>query len=301
MRFATCITENGYRWGVVASADDLLLVPTDGPFPASLAALIEQGPDAARDAGQRLYDGAGERMPRASVRLAAPIPQPRRNVICLGLNYRAHAEESMKAKGREVRLPEHPVVFTKAPGTVSGPYDDVVLDPRVTTQADWEVELAVVLGRRLQHASAAEAQRAIFGYTVVNDLTARDLQFRHKQFFLGKSVDGFCPMGPWIVTADAINDPQSLALTCRVNEETMQSGNTSDQIFGVVDTLVRLSSVMTLEPGDILATGTPEGVGFARQPPRFLAPGDVVECEIEGVGRIRNSLVAPKNTQSGER
>ncbi|MGD8710797.1 MAG: fumarylacetoacetate hydrolase family protein, partial [Ectothiorhodospiraceae bacterium] len=215
------------------------------------------------------------------------------NVMCLGLNYAAHAEESLRTKGSDLALPEHPVVFTKAVTSVTGPHSDVVLDPQVTTQADWEVELAVVIGRRARHVSRYDALSCVLGYTVVNDLSARDLQFRHKQFFVGKSVEGFCPMGPWIVTADEIDDPQNLDLWCRVNGVEKQAGNTQDQIFGIADTISRLSRSMTLEPGDIIATGTPDGVGFARQPPEFLAPGDVVECEVQGVGVIRNRMIAP--------
>lgn len=292
MRFATCLFEGTTRWGVL-DGERLLLAPQRDDQPDSLADVVEGGLAAALETGARLVDESREAVEQDAVDWLAPLPHPRRNIFCLGLNYSAHAAESLRAKGREPQLPEHPVVFTKATGTVSGPDADIVLDPRVTEQADWEVELAVVLGAPLRHATPQQARDAIFGYSVVNDLSARDLQFRHKQFFLGKSVDDFCPMGPVIVSADEIPDPQALTLTCHVNGKLMQEGHTADQIFPVVETLVRLSGILTLEAGDIIATGTPEGVGFARRPPVYLQVGDVVECAIPEIGTLRNRMVPP--------
>ncbi|HKJ94139.1 MAG TPA: fumarylacetoacetate hydrolase family protein [Gammaproteobacteria bacterium] len=294
MRFASCLVDSRPRWGVIVD-DDIHLCPLNTELPDDVVALITLGPDRAAEIGERLAT-TGESRPLSTVTLTAPIPRPRKNIICLGLNYAAHAEESLRAKGRTAELPEDPVVFTKSVGSVNGPYGDILLDPEVTEQLDWEVELGVVIGQRAHKVDAAGARAAIFGYTVINDVSARDLQFRHKQFFMGKSLDGACPMGPWLVTADEIPDPQQLALACRVNGESKQQGNTSDQIFGVVDTVRRLSAVMTLEPGDIIATGTPDGVGFARTPPEFLHAGDVVECDIESIGVIRNRIVAPVRT-----
>lgn len=211
--------------------------------------------------------------------------------MCLGLNYAAHARESLTTKGLDWDVPEYPVVFTKAVTSVTGPNSTVELDPTVTAQLDWEAELAVIVGRRGRKIPEQNALDYVFGYTVVNDLSARDLQSRHKQFFLGKSLDGCCPMGPWIVTADEIPDPQSLDVGCRVNGVVKQAGNTSMQIFSVARTLAILSLGMTLEPGDIISTGTPEGVGFARKPPEFLRAGDVVECSVAGIGTLRNTVV----------
>jgi 2-keto-4-pentenoate hydratase/2-oxohepta-3-ene-1,7-dioic acid hydratase in catechol pathway len=230
-------------------------------------------------------------LPLDETQLLAPLSQPRRNIICLGLNYTEHAKESAAARGREAKLPTIPLFFTKATNTVNGPYATIPLDPAVSTQIDWEVELAVIIGRRGKNISAAEAMDYVFGYTVINDISARDLQTAHGgQFFKGKSLDGTCPMGPWIVTADEIPNPHALTLRCRVNGVIKQESTTAHMLFNIPTTIEFLSRGMTLEPGDVLATGTPSGVGFARTPPEFLKPGDIVECEVEGVGMIRNTV-----------
>ncbi|BAU57466.1 fumarylacetoacetate hydrolase family protein [Halorhodospira halochloris] len=222
----------------------------------------------------------------------APIPYPRRNIICLGMNYAEHAEESLRAKGRELELPEYPVLFTKATTAVIGPYSDIVLDEQVTQQLDWEVELALIIGKGGRYIAKERAFDHIFGYTVVNDLSARDLQFRHKQFFLGKSMDGSCPMGPWITTADQLHDPHNLTVRSYVNDQLKQDGNTRDMVFRIPEIIATLANVMTLQAGDIIATGTPSGVGFARQPPEYLQPGDITRCYIEGLGEIANRIVS---------
>lgn len=276
-------------WGVVLG--EQLKIAGGTAYPASVLQLLEQ-PEPAAVLAQLQADPAAPSLPLAELELLAPIPRPRKNIICLGLNYAEHARESLQTKGLAVELPEHPVVFTKNVTAVTGPYADVPLQSDITQQFDWEAELAIVIGRGGRHISEADALAHVFGYTIVNDLTARDLQRRHKQFFLGKSLDGSCPIGPWIVTADEIPDPQNLDVRCWVNSVLKQDGNTSQQIFTVARTISLLSQSMTLEPGDIISTGTPEGVGFARQPPEFLTVGDVVECEISGIGRIRNRIVA---------
>lgn len=224
----------------------------------------------------------------ADVELMAPFPVPRRNVICLGLNYADHAEEAFRASGKEAALPRHPVVFTKATTSVTGPDSTIALEPQVTEQLDWEVELGVVMARGGRHISREQALSHVLGYTIINDLSARDIQFRHKQFFLGKSLDGSCPMGPWITTADEIPDPQALDITCRVNGVVKQQSNTSAMVFDVAETIHVLSTIFRLLPGDIIATGTPAGVGFARTPPEYIRAGDLVECEIPGLGVLRN-------------
>lgn len=290
MQYTTIADGLTSRWGVIRD-EFVYLAPVDPDWPASILALVTAGGDAAAVYGQRLMDGAGERRLLGEVTVAAPIPRPPRNIMCLGLNYAEHARESQQTKGQAVELPQHPVVFTKATSSINGPFADISLDAAVTDQLDWEVELAVVIGRGGRHIPAARAMEHVFGYTVINDISARDLQFRHKQFFLGKSLDGACPMGPVIVSADSIPDPHDLALWCDVNGERQQSGHTSDQIFRIPETIARLSTVMTLEPGDIIATGTPAGVGFAQDPPRFLQPGDVVECGVDGIGSLRNRIV----------
>lgn len=230
-------------------------------------------------------------LPYQPADLLAPLPEPRRNIICVGLNYLEHAREGARAAGRELKLPAAPMFFTKATHTVNGPYANIPYDAAVSTQIDWEVELGVVIGKRGKNIAAANAFDYVFGYTVINDVSARDLQNGHGgQFFKGKSLDGACPMGPWIVTADEIHDPHNLPLRCRVNGVTKQDSNTNDLIFKIPTLIESLSRGMTLAPGDVLATGTPPGVGFARTPPEFLKPGDVVECEVAGIGVIRNTV-----------
>lgn len=215
--------------------------------------------------------------------LEAPLPRPPRNVFCLGRNYAEHAAE------RGAAAPEHPVYFTKAPECVIGPGAPIV-HHAATRELDYEVELAVVLGRAGRDIARAVALEHVFGYTVVNDVTARDLQKRHQQWFKGKSLDTFCPMGPVLVTADEIPDPQALAIALRVNGETRQSSHTSKMIFPVAECIAVLSVAFTLRPGDVIATGTPEGVGAAGG--RFLKPGDRVEAEVERIGVLVNPVVA---------
>ncbi len=236
-------------------------------------------------------DSAEKSIPLAEATLLAPIPHPRRNMICLGLNYAEHAAEHYRASGRETELPEHAIVFTKATTSINGPFSPIPYDSRLSEELDWEVELAVVIGRGGKNITTDQANDHVFGYTILNDVSARDLQRNHKQFFKGKSLDGACPMGPWIVTADEIADPHKLRVITRVNGEVKQDSNTAFMIFDIPEIIRQLSNGMTLLPGEIIATGTPSGVGFARQPPEFLHPGDIVECEIERIGKIRNEVV----------
>ncbi len=292
MRLISC-EYAGQRYLGAAEEETVILPALAGAAPNDMLSLIEAGPAQWRRYAAALRDCPPLcRVPLAAVHLLAPIPRPRKNIICLGLNYAEHAAESLAVHGRSPTAPEHLVVFTKAVTSVTGPHADIPLDDRVTTQLDWEVELAVIIGRGGRGIPAARALDHVFGYTVLNDLSARDLQFRHKQYFLGKSLDGACPMGPWLVTADEITAPQRLDLRCWVNAELKQRGNTREQIFSIADAIAVISRGMTLEPGDIIATGTPAGVGFARTPPEFLRPGDVVECEVSGIGRLRNRIVA---------
>jgi len=258
---------------------------------ATMLELIAMGADGLERAAAHTA-AAETAVPLTTARLLPPIPRPPRNVMCLGLNYAEHAQESYGALGQEVKLPAMPIVFTKSATAVNGPYDDIPYDPAVSTLIDWEAELAVIIGRRGINIPAAEANSNIFGYTVLNDVSARDLQRGGKQYFKGKSLDGSCPIGPWIVTADEIPDPHALAIRCRVNGETKQQSNTRHMIFDIPTTIAYLSRGMALLPGDIIATGTPDGVGFARTPPEYLAPGDVVECEVERIGVIRNTIGA---------
>lgn len=225
-------------------------------------------------------------IPLDEVEIRAPMPRPHLNIICLGRNYREHADEMQRA-GRDAITA--PTFFTKAVTSVIGPHDDVPYDSSLSAELDWEVELACVIGSRARNVPAGDALRYVFGYTVLNDISARDLQYGHGgQFFYGKSLDGSCPIGPCIVTADEIEDPYNLAISLRVNGETKQSSNTSAMILDVAGIIEQLSRAMTLLPGQMIATGTPPGVGYARDPKEFLRPGDVMESEIEGIGVLRN-------------
>jgi len=225
------------------------------------------------------------------VTIMAPIPRPRKNIVCLGLNYSEHVQEGRRARGEPpAPLPTDPVFFTKAPTCVIGPNDDIVY-PRATTRLDYEIELAFVIGRKGKYIPRDKAYEHIVGYTVFNDVTARDLQRKHSQWFRGKSLDTFAPMGPHLVTSDEIADPMDLELELKVNGETRQKANTGDMIFNIPVIVEVLSSGMTMEQGDIVATGTPSGVGSAR-PDGLLKPGDLVEAWIEEIGKLRNRVIA---------
>ncbi|HYF41118.1 MAG TPA: fumarylacetoacetate hydrolase family protein [Ramlibacter sp.] len=246
-------------------------------------------------AGEGLPREAGPRLPVSAVTLRAPLPRPRRNLFCVGRNYRAHAAELATTVFRD-SLPEKdawPIVFTKFPETVVGPYDPVRLPPAsVTTQIDYESELAVIIGRGGRDIPRSRAMDHVCGYTVVNDVSARDVQVRHQQWVLGKSFDTFCPMGPWIVTADEV-DGRDLRVRGWVTprggtSELRQDGRTRDMIFDIPTLIETCSRGITLVPGDVIATGTPSGVGMGFQPPKWLADGDVFRVEIEGVGAIEN-------------
>ena len=225
--------------------------------------------------------------------LLAPIQRPPRNVFCVGKNYRAHAREfaasgfDASKKGAGPADPEKPIIFTKPWTAIAGPTDAIPLWPNIDQAVDYEGELAVVIGKKGRGISKTAALQHVFGYTILNDVTARDLQRDHNQWYLGKAVDGFAPMGPWIVTADELAG-MDLQVRTTVNGETRQDANTSDLIFDVPTLIATISKGMELLPGDIIATGTPEGVGIGFNPPRFLKDGDVVEVEISHVGRIRN-------------
>jgi len=258
---------------------------------ADMIALIESGEQGLARA-RAAAEAAGDAIPLSDVRLLPPIHAPRRNVMCVGKNYVEHTRESFEARGEAVETIEYPVIFTKTTTCINGPYDDIPYDAAVSEHIDYEAELAVIIGRRVKDTNREEAQAAVFGYTVLNDVTARDLQSLHKQFFKGKSLDGSCPIGPWIVTADELPDPYSLRITCHVNGELRQDSANETMTFDIPTIINHLSRGMTLLPGDIIATGTPSGVGFAMKPPVFLRPGDVVECAIEGIGAIRNRIAA---------
>ena len=296
MKLITCEIQQKQYIGVVRN--NSVIIPTlakNAPLKEidSLLALLEAG-DSVFKKLQNWIDTISQdaQIPLNEVKLLAPIPRPLKNIMCLGWNYADHAEESAKTFKRNAKLPEHPIVFTKSVTAINAPFADFYYDPALSTEIDWEVELGIIIGKRGRKIPVQHALDYIFGYTVINDISARDLQTRHRQFFLGKSLDGSCPMGPWIVTQDEISNPQDLDISCKVNGNIKQHSNTRHQIFDVATTISILSRGMTLEPGDIIATGTPSGVGFARTPPEFLKPGDIVECEVEHIGRIANRIVA---------
>ncbi|MFY9780743.1 MAG: fumarylacetoacetate hydrolase family protein [Candidatus Baltobacteraceae bacterium] len=233
-------------------------------------------------------------VPLSAATLLAPV-RPHKNVFCVGRNYMGHAEEIARARNVPLNLPNVPTFFTKAPTAIADPGATLALSPEVSSQYDFEAELAVVIGERCRDVPESRALEVVFGYTALNDVTARDLQKEHHQWFKGKSLDQTCPIGPWIVGADEISDPQQLDIALTVNGVTKQSSNTSQMIFTVAAIVASLSRGMTLEPGDVIATGTPDGVGMARTPPEFLQDGDLLEVEIPRVGVLRNriSLAVP--------
>lgn len=247
---------------------------------------------ACHQAARRLVESAGGLLGRlrgsgavlavAEVKLTAPIPRPGK-VICIGLNYRDHAEES----GLEV--PSSPLVFSKFSSCVVGPQDDVIL-PKGAAQVDYEAEFGVVIGRAAHHVSKEDAMDYVLGYCNVNDISARDFQFADGQWQRGKSCDTFCPSGPFIATADEIADPENLRIQFRLNGETLQDSSTSQLIFGVAELIAHLSGFVALEPGDLISTGTPPGVGFARKPPVYIQSGDKMEVEVEGLGVLENPV-----------
>jgi 2,4-didehydro-3-deoxy-L-rhamnonate hydrolase len=228
-------------------------------------------------------------VPFAGVTLEAPV-RPARNVFCVGRNYLDHAIEGARAAGRELKLPAVPTFFTKAPTAIADPGANLQLDAKLSSEYDFEAELAVVIGAQCKDVSEAEALRVVFGYTALNDVTARNLQREHGQWFKGKSLDSTCPIGPWIVTPEEVGDPQALEITFDLNGVQKQHSNTAKMIFPIARVISELSKGMTLLPGDIIATGTPEGVGFARTPPEFLADGDVLEVWIEKIGHLTNTV-----------
>ena len=301
MRVATFRTGGRERLGVVrdqrmvdvALAADRLERGDLAGAASGMLALIAGG-DGALAALAEVVAAAPEDalLPLETVELRAPIPRPRKNILCVGRNYAEHAAESLRAIGQEVKLPEFPNIFTKAVTAVTGPTSEIVIDQAVSERIDWEVELAVIIGTGGREIAREDALRHVWGYTILNDVRARDIQNRAGvQWFLGKSLDGSCPMGPWIVTADELRDPTNLRLRLLVNGIVKQEDTTAHMIFDIPTLLADISRGMTLEPGDILATGTPSGVGFARTPPEFLRPGDLMESEIEGIGTMRNRVV----------
>lgn len=283
------------RPGLVLSDGRIADIPAHVRAAAGVDFSTMLGIIGAGEAARKALDALAASPPAATlamtdVKLHAPIPRPTKNVFCVGWNYLEHFEEGARKMQDKRELPQWPVFFTKAPTAVTGPYDTVPFDPAVSTSLDWEVELGVIIGPGGKNIAAEDAMKHVWGYTVINDVTWRDVQRRHGgQWHKGKSLDGTCPMGPLIVTADSL-DHTNLRVTCRVNGVTKQESSTRFLYFKLPRLIHDLSLGMTLEPGDILSTGTPEGVGFARNPPEFLKPGDLLETEVQGIGILRNPI-----------
>jgi 2-keto-4-pentenoate hydratase/2-oxohepta-3-ene-1,7-dioic acid hydratase in catechol pathway len=271
VRFCSLRTPNAPAVAVVV--DDAPRAVT--PRVARLATLLGSVMDGEAPA----LDGA----PASDPQLGPPLLPGK--VVAVGLNYRTHADES------GIAAPEQPLIFAKFPSSVIGPSDPIVIDPALTKRVDWEVELAVVIGRRMRNVPVEAALEHVFGYTVANDVSARDVQFGDGQWTRGKSFDSFCPLGPVVVTADELGPPDDLRVTTRVNGELMQDDSTANMIFGVAELLAFCSRCFTLEPGDVLLSGTPDGCGEFMDPPRSLAPGDLVEVAVEGIGTLANRVV----------
>lgn len=290
MRLVTFRDAQGTRLGALDEAGKVLdLAAADASLPTEMLALIRGGAAtlaAARAAAQAAPVAAG-------ATILAPIPRPAKNIFCVGKNYHEHAKEfassGFDATAKEV-VPEAPVVFSKPPTSVIGPHEPIPSFLDASGSTDYEGEIAVVIGRGGRGIAEAEAYAHVFGYTIVNDVTARTLQHKHRQWILGKGIDGFCPMGPAIVTADAAGTPPKLAISTWVNGELRQRAPVEDLIFGIPVLIATISAAITLEPGDIIATGTPAGVGIGFTPPKFLKPGDRVRIEVPGIGALENPV-----------
>jgi 2-keto-4-pentenoate hydratase/2-oxohepta-3-ene-1,7-dioic acid hydratase in catechol pathway len=259
----------------------------------SMLSLIEAGPQGMAEVREIAGADVPATLRLGDLRILPPLPKLARNIFCVGWNYLEHFAEGARMRDAAQKRPEHPVFFTKATSALNGPFDPIPYDPEISREIDWEVELAVVIGKRGRNITEAEAPAHVFGYTVLNDVSARDLQkaAHGGQWFKGKSLDGHAPMGPWIVPAADL-DPLNLRLILRVNGAVKQDGSTSDMFFKIPRIIAELSRGLTLEPGDVIATGTPSGVGMGRTPPEWLKPGDVMETEIVEIGAMRNAIQA---------
>jgi 2-keto-4-pentenoate hydratase/2-oxohepta-3-ene-1,7-dioic acid hydratase in catechol pathway len=288
MRIATFEHMGRRRVGIV-SGDGSSVQPLQLPQAAADLGVLALVQDAASGAPMPPADGAA--LPLAAVKLAAPIPRPRRNLFCVGRNYHEHAKELSASvfKDSNANTAAWPIVFTKVPECVIATGEPVLLPVAVSQQIDYEAELAVVIGKGGRNIRREDAMGHVYGYTIVNDVTARDVQMRHQQWDLGKSFDTFCPMGPWLVTADEL-DGQATRVRCWVNGELRQDARTTDLIFDIPTLIETCSRGITLLPGDVIATGTPSGVGMGMKPPVFLKDGDTVRIEIDGIGVLENKF-----------
>ena len=295
MKFVTFKSGSEERLGILDDQKGVLDVVKAGKtllgrdLPGSMLSFIAAGESALADA-RRLLDAREGWIALASVKLMAPIPHYKKNVFCVGRNYKLHIEEGARARGVPVSFPPVPEFFSKPPTTVIGNGDDIQWDSRCTRQLDYEIELGIVIGRKTRDISEANAPSAVFGYTIVNDVSAREVQKAHGQWFKGKSFDTFAPIGPCIVTADEFGNPAGHQLVLKVNGEVRQDSNTSDMLFDCQQIVASLSAGLTLEPGDTIATGTPSGVALGMEPQAWLKDGYTVELTITGIGTLTNKV-----------
>ena len=294
MRLVTFSDAEGMRIGVHDAASNTIVDLASGSrLPRDMTAFVALGKNGLQRARSAVKSGKG-RIAADSVKLHAPFPRPAKNILCVGKNYHDHAKEfhasGFDASAGNDAIPELPIIFTKWPNSVIGPGEPIPSANDYTNSTDYEGELTVVIGEGGRNISQKDAYKHVYGYTIVNDATARTLQNRHKQWFLGKSLDGYCPMGPCIVSADEIEDVTQLRLLTKVNGEVRQDAYVSQLIFDIPTLIETLSRVMTLEPGDLIATGTCAGVGIGFDPPRFLKAGDVVDITIEPIGTLSNPV-----------
>jgi len=300
MQFVT-FQANGKTDIGILSADSKAVIPLQAAerfyyksatLPGTMQELIEQG-DAAMDMVRKIIaklDGACPKVPLSDVQLLAPIPRPRKNIFCVGKNYVEHALEFEKTTDVNLAVPKVPVIFTKPPTCVVGPGAIVKNHKHATSQLDYEVELAVVIGKTAFRVAKENAYDYVFGYTIMNDVSARDLQKLHAQWVMGKAADTFAPLGPCITHKSGIPDPHNLYIKTSINGELRQNANTKQMVFDIPTLIATLSSVITLEPGDIIATGTPSGVGVGFNPPQFMNFGDEMRLEIEKIGVLVNTI-----------
>lgn len=292
---AVVLLSNGSALRIAATARDVPGAVGAALRSGTLQSLIDAGPEALAELRLIVEEaesgGHADAIVSVEHPFLAPLHEPRKNIFCVGRNYAEHIAEGERAQKAKIGVTDHPVYFTKPATAVVGHEGDVLIFPSVSEKVDYEVELAVVIGKAGRDISKERAYEHVFGYTILNDITARDVQRRHGgQYFKGKSLDGSCPIGPWIVTADEISDPQNLSISLSVNGELRQDGRTHDMIFDIPTLIASLSEGLTLEPGDIIATGTPSGVGYAMDPPRYLRPGDTVVCQITDIGQLKNTV-----------
>jgi 2-keto-4-pentenoate hydratase/2-oxohepta-3-ene-1,7-dioic acid hydratase in catechol pathway len=296
MFFATYLLDDNENIGILTN-DKNRVIPIEYIFnkidkkvPKDMNELIDIMDDSLYESIKIILQDELESIDINNIKLLAPIPYPRRNIFCLGKNYYEHMKELSNTELKDREDIKYPIYFSKIANPAIGNNDDIIYNPNVTNMVDYEVELAVIIGKPCSNIKPNEANNYIFGYTIVNDISARDIQTNHIQWFKGKSLDTFCPMGPYIAYKDEISYPVKLNISCKVNGEIRQNSNTEKMMFDIDYIISDLSKGITLNPGDIIITGTPEGVGLGFKPPRLLNDGDIVECKIEGIGNLINKV-----------